>query len=39
MTIEHALLPPALMAQHAHGWAVISVQLQARLRVGPGMPV
>jgi uncharacterized protein YndB with AHSA1/START domain len=39
MTIEHALLPPGLMPQHAHGWAVISVQLQSRLRVGPGMPV
>ena len=39
MTIEHELLPPALMPQHAHGWAVISVQLQSRLRVGPGMPV
>ena len=32
MTIEHELLPPALMGQHAHGWTVISRQLEARLR-------
>ena len=32
MTIKHELLPPALVQQHKHGWAVISVQLEARLR-------
>jgi hypothetical protein len=31
MTIEHQLLPPALVQRHAHGWAVIAVQLQAAL--------
>jgi hypothetical protein len=31
MTIEHELLPPALVRQHAHGWAVIAAQLQAAL--------
>jgi uncharacterized protein YndB with AHSA1/START domain len=32
MTIEHELLPPALVQQHAHGWTVISMQLSSRLR-------
>lgn len=32
MTIEHELLPPALVPQHAHGWTVISMQLESRLR-------
>ena len=32
MTIEHELLPPALAGQHAHGWTVISTQLESRLR-------
>ncbi len=32
MTIEHELLPPALAPQHAHGWTVISTQLESRLR-------
>jgi uncharacterized protein YndB with AHSA1/START domain len=32
MTIEHELLPPALVRQHAHGWAVISTQLETHLR-------
>jgi uncharacterized protein YndB with AHSA1/START domain len=32
MTIEHELLPPALVQQHAHGWTVISMQLELRLR-------
>ena len=36
MTIEHELLPPALVQQHAHGWIVISVQLQSRLRPAEG---
>jgi uncharacterized protein YndB with AHSA1/START domain len=31
MTIEHELLPPALVPQHAHGWAAIARQLQAAL--------
>ena len=31
MTIEHELLSPALIQQHAHGWTVISVQLESRL--------
>jgi uncharacterized protein YndB with AHSA1/START domain len=31
MTIEHVLLPPALVQQHAHGWASIATQLQAAL--------
>jgi uncharacterized protein YndB with AHSA1/START domain len=31
MTIEHDLLPPALVQQHAHGWTVISTQLESRL--------
>ena len=31
MTIEHELLPPALVQQHAHGWTVISTQLASRL--------
>lgn len=46
MTIEHELLPPALVPQHAHGWSLISVQLATRLRAtegssrsGPGLPV
>ncbi len=33
MTIEHELLPPALVQQHAHGWKVISTQLASRLRL------
>ena len=32
MTIEHELLPPALVQQHAHGWTVIARQLASRLR-------
>src|SRR5262249_11715438 len=36
MTIEHELLPPALVRQHAHGWTVISTQLETRLRSTPG---
>jgi uncharacterized protein YndB with AHSA1/START domain len=32
MTIEHELLPPVLAGQHAHGWTVISTQLESRLR-------
>jgi len=32
ITIEHELLPPALIQQHAHGWTVISMQLSSRLR-------
>jgi len=32
MTIEHELLPPPLVRQHAHGWTVISMQLESRLR-------
>jgi activator of Hsp90 ATPase-like protein len=32
MTIEHELLPLALVRQHAHGWTVISMQLETRLR-------
>jgi uncharacterized protein YndB with AHSA1/START domain len=35
MTIEHDLLPPALVQQHADGWTVISAQLRSRLR-SPG---
>jgi hypothetical protein len=31
MTIEHQLLPPALVQQHEQGWAVIMAQLEARL--------
>jgi uncharacterized protein YndB with AHSA1/START domain len=31
MTIEHTLLPPALIQQHAHGWATIALQLEATL--------
>lgn len=31
MTIEHELLPPALVQQHAHGWAAIAGQLRAAL--------
>jgi uncharacterized protein YndB with AHSA1/START domain len=31
MTIEHELLPPALVQQHTHGWTVISMQLESRL--------
>ena len=31
MTIEHELLPPALVPQHAHGWTAISTQLASRL--------
>jgi len=33
MTIEHELLPPALVQQHAHGWEIISTQLASRLRL------
>ena len=36
MTIQHELLPPALMPQHAHGWALISLQLQSHLRATEG---
>lgn len=36
MTIEHELLPPALVRQHAHGWTVISTQLETRLRSTAG---
>lgn len=32
MTIEHQLLPPALVQQHAQGWAVVTTQLESRLR-------
>jgi uncharacterized protein YndB with AHSA1/START domain len=32
MTIKHELLPPALAQQHAQGWAVITTQLESRLR-------
>lgn len=38
MTIEHDLLPPALVPQHAHGWTIISMQLQSRLRSAGGSP-
>ena len=31
MTIEHQLLPPALVRQHRHGWAIIAVQLESAL--------
>jgi uncharacterized protein YndB with AHSA1/START domain len=31
MTIEHALLPPELVQQHASGWRVIAGQLTAAL--------
>jgi uncharacterized protein YndB with AHSA1/START domain len=31
MTIEHTLLPPALVRQHAHGWATIATQLEVTL--------
>jgi len=31
MTIEHTLLPPALIQQHAHGWAAIALQLEDAL--------
>ena len=31
MTIEHELLPPDLVQQHALGWTVISTQLASRL--------
>jgi hypothetical protein len=36
MTIEHELLPPVLAGQHAHGWTVISTQLESRLRSAEG---
>jgi uncharacterized protein YndB with AHSA1/START domain len=36
MTIEHQLLPPSLIPQHAHGWAVIATQLGSRLRATAG---
>jgi uncharacterized protein YndB with AHSA1/START domain len=32
MTIEHDLLPPALVQQHARGWTDISMQLRSRVR-------
>ena len=32
MTIEHELLPPALVRRDAHGWTAISAQLESRLR-------
>jgi uncharacterized protein YndB with AHSA1/START domain len=36
MTIEHALLPPALVRQHADGWTAIAGQLSAALtRLNP----
>jgi uncharacterized protein YndB with AHSA1/START domain len=31
MTIEHTLLPPGLIQQHANGWGTIAIQLQAAL--------
>jgi uncharacterized protein YndB with AHSA1/START domain len=31
MTIEHALLPPDLVQQHARGWDAIATQLEAAL--------
>jgi uncharacterized protein YndB with AHSA1/START domain len=31
MTIEHALLPPPLVSQHARGWAAIAGQLAASM--------
>ena len=31
MTIEHTLLPPALIGQHARGWTAIARQLAAEL--------
>jgi uncharacterized protein YndB with AHSA1/START domain len=31
MTIEHQLLPPALVQQHRHGWTIIAVQLESAL--------
>jgi uncharacterized protein YndB with AHSA1/START domain len=31
MTIEHTLLPPALVGQHARGWTVIARQLAEEL--------
>ena len=34
MTITHEL-PPALLPQHAHGWTVISRQLEAQLHSRP----
>ena len=34
MTITHEL-PPALLPQHAHGWTVISKQLEAQLHSRP----
>jgi len=36
MTIEHRLLPAALVQQHARGWAVITAQLESRLRSTAG---
>ena len=41
MTIEHALLPPALAPQHARGWAAIAGQLAAALtpEAGGGRPL
>jgi hypothetical protein len=32
MTIEHELLPSALVRRHAHGWTATSAQLGSRLR-------
>jgi uncharacterized protein YndB with AHSA1/START domain len=34
MTIEHSLLPPELVSQHAHGWTIIAGQLAAELTAG-----
>lgn len=46
MTIEHRLLPPDLLQRHAQGWAIITTQLESRLRstgsgtaVKAGLPV
>jgi uncharacterized protein YndB with AHSA1/START domain len=36
MTIEHELLPAALIQQHAQGWAAITTQLESRLRSTAG---
>jgi uncharacterized protein YndB with AHSA1/START domain len=36
MTIEHQLLPPALVQQHARGWTIVTTQLESCLRSAPG---
>lgn len=36
MTIEYELLPPALIPRRAHGWTVISMGLESRLRSSEG---